>query len=177
MRFFGRRAPTAPELLLVQTTGRGEQVLAYARCVQTSQLAVATTHRLVAVSPAPDAQVLLDRPWHEVDAASWDGDTETLTVTFVDAGGPARTAPVRWSLVEDRTLLAVIRERVQASVIMVEHVTTSSRVQVRLALRQNLATGEVVEQALGRRPGDLNRPGVADEVARRLQDLRADLGP
>ena len=46
------------------------------------------------------------RPWHEVEAGTWQGETSQLTVTWVDRGAPAR-----WRVTEPSLLQQTLRER------------------------------------------------------------------
>lgn len=123
-----------PEVLAVLAESVGpDRVLASARSDQTWLLA--TTHRFAAVFA--DGTVRWLRPWHEVDAASWGRESETLTVTFVDGGRPTMLP-----MASARTFLMTLRERVQASVVASVDLPLEGARKARAVIRQNLATGE-----------------------------------
>ena len=149
--------------------GRGERLLTWGRDDTTGAVVGASNHRLYAVSP--DGEVVLDRPWHLVDAGSWSHDAFLLTVTWVD-----RQRPAQWVLKEATLLPETLRERVQASVVIAQKLDLGERRSARVVIRQDLASGELVEQVvLGRgvRPGD---PGVGEATGAALADLREQVG-
>jgi hypothetical protein len=76
--------------------------------------AVATVSALAVVGP--DA-LRWRREWTDVDHGSWDADTATLAVTWIDGGPPTSLA-----LTESASprFAEAFRERVQASVVHVE---------------------------------------------------------
>ena len=124
--------------------GRGERLLSWARDDSSGATVVASNHRLYAVSPA--GEVALDRPWHLVDAGSWSHEAFLLTVTWVD-----RQRPAQWLFREPTLLPETVRERVQASVVLAQHVDLGERRSARAVIRQDLAGGGLVEQVvLGR---------------------------
>ena len=149
--------------------GRGERLLAWALDDTTGATVVASNHRLYAVSPA--GEVVLDRPWHLVDAGSWSHDAFLLTVTWVD-----RQRPAQW-VFKDATLLPeTLRERVQASVVLAQKVDLGDRRSARAVIRQDLATGDLVEQVVlgkGVRPGD---PVVEQQTQAALAYLKEQVG-
>ena len=150
--------------------GRGERLLTWGRDDTTGAVVVASNHRLCAVSPA--GEVVLDRPWHLVDAGSWSHDAYLLTVTWVD-----RQRPVQWVLKDAATMLPeTLRERVQASVVLAQKVDLGDRRSARAVIRQDLATGELVEQVVlgkGVRPGD---PWVEEQTGAALAYLKEQVG-
>ena len=110
-RLGARGSDVPPE---VASTGvlPGEKVLASARAVDGTWL-LATRERLAAVR---DDQVVRLR-WEEVHRAEWDRDTATLTVEPVrDYGQPVVGAA--YEVEEPGPLLAFVRERVDASVLL-----------------------------------------------------------
>lgn len=96
------------------------------------------------------------RPWADVDRASLDPGTATLTVTWVE--GP----PDRLRLASDRPqpFPGVLRERVQSSVVHSESVTLRDGRRVRVALRRTEDAG-LVTQVIGDGRVDLSDPAVA----------------
>ncbi len=142
---------------------KGERLLAAARA-GTGTWLVATTFALTEV--APEGQLLGRRLWHEVEAAAWNRDRGVLTVASVD-----RSDPARWSLDGEATFLAVLRERVQASVVLTDDVVLRGRRRLRVALRQDLSSGRVVEQVLGADvPLDEAAHRAVDEALARLRE-------
>lgn len=156
-----------PEVLAVLADAPGhDRLLACARSERTWLLA--TTHRFGAV--LDDGTVRWLRPWHEVDAASWGRESETLTVTFVDGG-----RPVMLPMANPRIFLMTLRERVQASVVLAAELPLEGARKARAVIRQNLATGDLLEQlVLGRG----TRPSEAIDAAAALAfvELREETG-
>jgi hypothetical protein len=148
---------------------RSERVLAWAKDDLSDSTVVATTHALYAVDPAGTRA--LARPWHVVDAGSWSADLFQLTVTWVDGA-----RPVQWVCREPTMLPETLRERVQASVVLMQRVDLGGRRSARAVIRQDLATGELVQQVvLGRgvRSGD---PDLEEATASALAYLREQVG-
>jgi hypothetical protein len=158
-----------PEVREALSLRRSERLLAWARDDTTGAIVVASNHRLYAVSPAGD--VVLDRPWHLVDAGSWSHDAYLLTVTWVD-----RQRPAQWVLKETTLLPETLRERVQASVVLAQRIDLGERRSARAVIRKDLASGELVEQVvLGRgvRPDD---PAVEHQTRAALDYLKEQVG-
>ena len=150
--------------------GRGERLLTWAHDEATGATVVASNHRLYAVSPG--GEVTLARAWHLVDTGTWDHDAFTLTVSWVDD-----QRPVRWVLRDPSLVPETVRERVQASVVVVERVPLGGRAgQARVVIRQDFTTGDLVDQVvLG--PGmALDQPGVAEATAAARARLREQVG-
>lgn len=146
-----------------------EQVLAWARDEQTGGHVVATTHHLVLVGA--DDTLVWRRPWHEAESGTWQGESSLLTVVWVDGGTPAQ-----WRLTEPSLLQQALRERLQASVVLADEFRTAGRRTVRVVIRQDLATGALLEQTIGGRGADLSDPQVAREAAQRMARLRSEVG-
>jgi len=149
--------------------GSGERVLSWARDEAAGATVVATNHHLCAVGPAGERA--LARAWHLVDAGTWSSDLFQLTVTWVDA-----VPPSQWVFREPTRLLETVRERVQASVVLTQELALGTRRTGRVVIRQDLASGEMVEQVLlgrGVRPDDA---GVQDAVDGALAYLREQVG-
>ncbi len=147
----------------------GERVLAWARDEGTAAYVVATTHHLALVDA--DARLVWNRPWHEVEAGTWQGDSGLLTVTWVDHG-----APSQWHVTEPSMIQPTLRERVQASVVLADEFRTAARRRVRVVIRQDLGTGEIIEQVIPGKGARLDDPAVAAEAAQRLSRLRSEIG-
>ncbi|WP_050348795.1 hypothetical protein [Arsenicicoccus sp. oral taxon 190] len=148
---------------------KGDELLALLELPQVQARLLVTTHHVVLL---PDAGTPVARPWHLVDRAGWARDEAALTISWVDD-------LTTWRLTitdpEPRALQA-LRERVQASVVAHEDVSAGARGSVRVVVRQDLATRELLLQTLyarGARPQD---PGVRDAVARADRALRDAVG-
>lgn len=114
MRGFGRRSGKGdppPDVVAAGVLPR-EKLLASARATDGTWL-LATRERLSAVQG--DAVVRLR--WEEVHRAEWDRDTATLTVEPVRDYGQL-VASTAYQVEEPGQLLAFVRERVDASVLL-----------------------------------------------------------
>lgn len=164
-----RRAPLPAATRTAVPLDAGERVLAWARDGQTAAHVVATTHHLALVGA--DDVLVWRRPWHEVEAGTWQGDSSLLTVTWVDHG-----APSQWLLTEPSMIQQTLRERVQASVVLADEFRTAGRRTVRVVIRQDLASGAIVEQVIAGKGARVDDPAVAAEAAQRLARLRSEIG-
>ena len=164
-----RRAPLPDATRSAVPVGAGERVLAWARDDQTGSHIVATTHHLALVGG--DGGLRWSRPWHEVEAGTWQGEASLLTVTWVDHGPPCQ-----WQVTEPSMIQETLRERVQASVVLADEFRTAGRRTVRVVIRQDLATGAIVEQVIAGKGARNDDPAVAAEAARRLARLRSEIG-
>lgn len=168
--FEKRRRPALPVGTRAAVPLQGaEQVLAWGRDEQTGGHVVATTHHLVLVGA--DDTLVWRRPWHEAESGTWQAESSLLTVTWVD-----RDAPAQWRLTEPSLLQQTLRERLQASVVLADEFRTANRRTVRVVIRQDLATGALLEQTIPGRGADLGDPQVAREAAQRLARLRSEVG-
>jgi hypothetical protein len=169
--FERRRRPALPDdVRAAIPLDGGEQVLAWARDETSGGHVVATTHHLALV----DAEGVLvwNRPWHEAESGTWQGESSQLTVTWVDRGVPAR-----WRLTEPSLLQQALRERLQASVVLADEFRTAAgRRTVRVVIRQDLASGALLEQTIPGKGADLGDPQVAREAAQRMARLRSEVG-
>jgi hypothetical protein len=122
-----RRAVQVPDDLELES---GERLLAVAEGPET---VVAATSRRLVVSGGPSW------PWHAIERASWDGDAETLTVFPTAAGrGPGGRSPSRHVVVltAPGRLVDVVREQVNASLVIDRHVAVDGRRGVRVTGRR-----------------------------------------
>jgi hypothetical protein len=128
---------------------------------------------LALVDPGRSEAPVWSRPWHEVDAGSWSREASTLTVTWAD-----RSRPGQWRLgdgLRERVFLQTLRERVQATVVLGEELPLRGRRTGRAVIRQDLRTGDLVEQVvLGR--GVQADEEVAAVSAQTLEWLREQVG-
>lgn len=161
-----RTGPVSAEVRSALELHGGERVLASASEPATGVTVVATTHHLYAVSPAGER--VLARSWHEVDAGSWSSELGQLTVTWVDGSRPAK-----WTLGQSSLLPETVRERVQASVVLSQLVDLGGKRRGRAVIRQDLATGDLVEQVMrGRatRPDDVELTAALAGAAAYLRE-------
>lgn len=148
-----------------------ERLLAYAVDEVSGRSVVCGVHHLYVVSPGPGHDVLVDRPWRMVDTGSWDPRTRMLRVTWVDGA-----APEQWCLADDTKVPQVLRERVQATVVLVEVVELGEERSARVVVRKDLADGALSTQTVlgpGVRASD---PGVLDATREAVARLREQAG-
>ena len=171
MPLFGRRRrPALPtDVRAAVPLDSGESVLAWARDDLTGGHVVATTHHLASVGA--DGTLVWRRPWHEAETGTWQGESSLLTVTWAD-----RTPAAQWRLREPSLVQQTLRERLQASVVLSDEFRAPNRRTVRVVIRQDLATGALVEQTIPGKGVDLTDPRVAAEAAERLARLRSEVG-
>lgn len=162
MSLLGRRTPRLPSSVSsALDLGRTEKVLAWATDDNTHAHVVATNLHVAAVTP--DGSLLLKRPWHLVDAGSWNPDTWTLSVTWVDAKRPAQ-----WTFKDQENRFPeAFRERVQTTVVLSEPLGLKGPHRTgRVVLRKNLATQQLQLQTVLGRGTPADDPEVKDAVAR-----------
>ncbi len=172
----GRRPDEVPsEVLAALSEGDGGKVLSAAPDADSRAWLVAETYHLALVDLGRSAGegLVWSRPWHEVDAGSWSREASTLTVTWAD-----RSRPGQWRLgdgLRERVFLQTLRERVQATVVLGEELPLRGRRTGRAVIRQDLRTGDLVEQVvLGR--GVQPDEEVAAVSASTLAWLREQVG-
>jgi len=188
MGLLNRRAPRAELPAAVAAAlelARGERVLAFGVDDNTGAHLVATTFGLAVVTseivtptgvtptaPIPTAALTLRRRWLSVDAGAWEPETATLTVTWAEGGRGAQ-----WSFRDQQTRLPeTLRERVQASVVLATRLTLGDRRNGRVAIRQDFATRELIEQTILGRYTRADDPEVQAHVQAALAHLRDQVG-
>lgn len=122
-----RRAVPVPAGVRLES---GEKLLAVAEGPDT--VAAATTRQL-AVSHGPAW------PWHRIERATWDGDAETLTVIpLPDDSGRTSGGRRRYvlTLTAPGRLVDVVREQVNGSVVIDQHVPVDQTRGVRVTGRR-----------------------------------------
>jgi hypothetical protein len=122
--------------------------------------------------PESAAERTLRRRWLSVDAGAWEPGAGTLTVTWADGG-----RGVQWSFQDQQTRLPeVLRERVQASVVIATRLTLGDRRSGRVAIRQDFATRELIQQTILGRYTHADDPEVQAHVQAALAHLRDQVG-
>lgn len=165
------RAERAPDLI-VDAAGlrRGEKVLAFA---QSGDRWLLGTRRAVVVVEPGTKPVSLG--WETVQAADWDQETSTLTVSEVGRYGEPRASYV-FALDNPALLLQLIRERVTASVVLQRGYLVDPKRGFKVIGRRSPAGGPIswmFEYDAGIDPED---PEVAAAAADALERARADVG-
>lgn len=167
MALFSRRR-RLPDALRRSLDLRGDAVLAAAPLTD-DRWVVTSRRALHLVGPDGAARTV----WADVDRGSLDATTRTLTVHWVSG---ARTALPLASDVDAWDLTQSFRERVQQSVVHVEHVTVpGSSAPVRVALRRD-EHGDLFTQVVGDGRVDLADPAVAVRVSAAEARVRAEAG-
>lgn len=172
LRWTGLRRPSVPGEVAAAIEARDTDRLLAWSASESGTTVVAGRHRLHVVAPdeAGAQQLRVSRPWHLVDAGTFDEEGR-LRVVWVD-GEPA----VSVVLAEPGLLPEALRERVQASVVYVEAVELGPRRSARVVIRRELETGRLLSQAIlgkGTRSSD---PGVAEGVRAGLARVREQVG-
>jgi hypothetical protein len=150
-----RRSPSLPADVRARLDlPRDDRVVASAELVD--GWAVASRR---ALHLAPGGAPVRRRPWCDVDRASLDPETATLSVTWVEG------AVDRLRLANDRPqpFPVVLRERVQSSVVHSETVALPHGVRVRVAARRG-EDGALFTQVIVDGRVDLADPDVAAVV-------------
>ena len=170
---FTRRAPRAdlpPAVAEALELAKGERVLAFAVDDNTGEYVVATGYALAVFTTGVER--ILRRRWLSVDAGAWEPETATLTVTWVDGRRAGQ-----WSFRDQATLLPeTVRERVQASVVLSTRLNLGDRRTGRVAIRQDLATRELIPQTILGRYARADDPEVQAHVQAALAHLRDQVG-
>jgi hypothetical protein len=151
MLLFNHRTVLPPDVRARLDLARGDRVLAAAEI--TGGWAIASRRALRATGV--DGQILR-RPWADVDRASLDPATDTITVVWIDGES------LDLHLLDNRrpAFSRVLHERVQSSVVHRETVRIPGGAQVQVALRRD-ENGELFSQLIGRGRVDLTDPTVA----------------
>ena len=160
--------PPAMGKALVLT--KGERVLAFAVDDNTGAHVIATTYALAVVTAT--AEPTVRRRWLSVDSGSWEPETATLTVTWADGGRAGQ-----WSFRGQKTQLPeTLRERVQASVVLSTRLNLGDRRTGRVAIRQDFATRELIDQTILGRFAHADDTEVQAHVRAALAHLRDQVG-
>ncbi len=164
----GRRGPDVPVEVTSALGDRARVVLSVARDARTTAHLVATTTHVYAVLAGA---VDLERPWHMVDTGSWDDESRRLTVQWVDRA-PASV----WEIEMPSTFPQVLRERVQATVVLSDEVDLGAKRRARVVVRKDLETQALLGQTILGRGVRSTDPGVREETRAALDRLREQVG-
>ncbi|QTE28452.1 hypothetical protein [Pengzhenrongella sicca] len=151
MPLFTRPTPLPQRVRAALELERADRVLASAEL--TDGWAVASRQ---ALHLSDDAASVRRRPWSDVDHASLDPETLTLTVEWVDG----TTEDLHLADGRHPAFTRTLRERVQSSVVHTETVSLPGGAQARVALRRG-PDGDLFSQVTGRGTVDLTDPRVA----------------
>lgn len=147
--------------------GTGDRILA-AAALPGGVRAVALASTIAVVGPDG---VRWRRPWHEVDHGSWDEADLAVTIRWIDGG----QSVLRFDGEPPRAFLEAFRERVQSSVVHVEHLELRGGVTVRAVIRRT-AHGSLLSQVIAEgavRPLDADAAAIValERRARRAVGL------
>ncbi|MCX9189843.1 hypothetical protein C3Y87_00095 [Carbonactinospora thermoautotrophica] len=159
MRSFRHRLPERVRAVL--DLEPGERVLAAARADDGSYV-VATDRALHRV---PGVRI----PWHDVDQARWDADTDTLHL--LQDGEPRRAHRMR--LERPGRLPETVRERVQSSIVISQRVRLSGKLGARIVGRRQPGREELLWRVLLDPGLDPDDPLVREAIEHALAELRA----
>lgn len=148
---------------------RGESVLAFATDDVSGAQVVATTHHLALVTP--DGALAWKRSCHEAESGVWRDESSLLTVAWV-----GRRRPDQWLVRDASLLLQAVRDRIQASIVLADEVPLKGARRLRVVIRQDLASGALVEQVLPGKGVDPADPEVGRQAEEALSRLGLEVG-
>jgi hypothetical protein len=153
------------------TLERGERVLAAAQ-LRDRRWVVASTRALHVTAEGPAGE---RHGWDQVAAAVWSDTATMLQVTWV---GERTESLLEFGSSEGAAgfLPEVIRERVEASVVLSRRIAVTGRRGVRIAIRRAAPGAELTTQIVPDRGVDLTDPELAARVDAVLADLREQTG-
>ena len=159
-----RRADLPTEVRVAVPLRSGDRVIAWAKDEQSGGHVVASTQARLR---RPGRVIVWQRRPHEAESGTWQSDSGLLTVIWVDHRRPAQ-----WLIREPSMLQQALRERIQASVVLSDEFRTESRRTVEVVIRQDFATGELLEQVI---PGKGAARTTLRSPPRQLAGSRASL--
>jgi hypothetical protein len=173
-RWLGGRGPRAPREVIDAALVRGEKLLAAARATDGTWL-LATREHLYAVGAASGSDAVRLR-WEEVQRADWDRDSATLRVEAVRDYGE-RVATTAYQIEEPGALVALVRERVDASIVLQRRIpVTGTRGFTVVARRSPSGAGDLT-WSFEFDPGiDPDDAVVATAADRALEEAKESLG-
>lgn len=143
--------------------------------------AVATTRALHVAGAAAGAEVAAEpsgagaderHGWDEVATATWSDTASMLQVTWAD-GSRALAVEFAGSA---GYLPEVVRERVEASVVLTRRIEVTGRRGVRVAVRREAPGAALTTQVVADRGVDVREPELAARIAAEVETLREQTG-
>lgn len=171
-----RSAAGAGEGPLPRRRATAEKVLAWASDRTSGARVVAGEYQLYVIDTPPEgsheaARVVSGKPWHLVDSGSWDAESATLRVTWVD-----QSRPSLFVLPEANQFPETLRERVQRTVVLSERVDLGDQHTARVVVRQDLQRDVLVTQTILGPGVSSHDPGVLERTKAVLNRLREQVG-
>jgi hypothetical protein len=148
----------------------GERILSVATTPDGSSI-VATTRALF----LPTGTGLHRIGWEQVDKAGWDRDLGTL---WVLEAAPIGTRPHRWRVHVDNPghVVDVVRERVNATVVISQHVPLVGDRGVRVVGRRPPGT-DLLTWSVAVDPGvDVSDPQLRARITEAVEEVRREVG-
>ncbi|MDQ3628322.1 MAG: hypothetical protein M3419_05860 [Actinomycetota bacterium] len=171
MRLWNRRRTLPTDVKTSMTLERGERVLASAQDISAQWLV--GTDRSLHLQRARGWIVL---PWQRIDRASWDSDSDTVTVHAVADFGHEQPRNER-TVPEPGLLLDLLHDRINATVLLTRHVPLEGSRGLRVVARRapvgdaRIEWSFLLDETLD--PAD---PQVVTAVQQGLASARAELG-
>lgn len=170
-----RRKNTAgqpPAEVVAAAVQRGDRLIAATTEGTSGDWVVVTRWQAAVV--APSGELRWARPWRDVDAGSWDPESDLLSITWVDG-----STAVQWHLPDAlaaRPVVDAFWDRVQASVVLLREVDLGGNRTARVAVRKDLRTRELSDQVLWGRGAADDDVELAEAVAVARATLRDQSG-
>jgi hypothetical protein len=165
------RAPKVPnEMRASLSLQDGERVLASATTTDGSSI-VATTRAVF----LPTETGLRRIGWEQVDKAGWDWDQGTL---WVLEAAPLGARPHRWRVQVENPghVIDVVRERVNATVVVSQHVALAGERGVRVVGRRPPGT-DVLTWSVAVDSGiNVNDPQLRAKITEAVEEVRRQVG-
>jgi len=92
--------------------------------------------------------IILTFPWTDVESATWEGETRTLTLQWVDG---REDLALRMASDDVYDVTAAVRDRINASIVHVEFLETAAGGHVRAFIRRD-RDGQLSSQLIARGP-------------------------
>jgi hypothetical protein len=164
-----RRRTPPPDLVEGLGIGTGERLLAWAASDPAGAV-VATDVALYLPTRAGTERI----GWERVDRATWDRDEELLTVAEASAGGRPRRHALR--VLDAAELTVVVRERVNATVVLSRHVPIEGTRGVTVVGRRPPGSDRLTWTVAVDRGLDLADPPTRARVDAALAEVRSEVG-
>jgi hypothetical protein len=167
--FLRRRRTPPPELVDGLDIGTGERLLAWAAS-EPAGAVVATDVALYLPTRAGTERI----GWERVDKATWDRDEELLTVVEASPGGRARRHALR--VFDAAELTVVVRERVNATVVLSRQVPIEGNRGVTVVGRRPPGSDRLTWTVAVDRGLDLADPATKAAVDAAVVQVRGEVG-